>query len=97
MTTPGQTNVPDKSTKPFLPVLPNSRLARRPSNEKQISKIKKEFFQGTTQGYTVNFSKHLYIDLELEIDRLFGDVKRSALEVPARPVESNMKHRNRVY
>ena len=52
MTTPVQTNVPDKSTKPFLPVLPNSRLARRPSNEKQISKIKKEFFQGTTQGDT---------------------------------------------
>ena len=74
-------------------MLPNSRLARRPSNEKQISKIKKEFFQGT-QGHKSNFSKHLCVDLESEIDRLFGDVKRSSIEeTPTRPLESNMKHR----
>ena len=41
-----ETNVPDKSLKPLLPVLPGSRLQHDPApSEKQISRIKREFFE----------------------------------------------------
>ena len=52
-----ETNVPDKSTKPLLPVLPGSRLQNDPiPSEKQISRIKREFFEVKDTKLTGCFS-----------------------------------------
>ena len=52
-----ETNVPDKSAKPLLPVLPGSRLQNDPiPSEKQISRIKREFFEVKDTKLTGCFS-----------------------------------------